>query len=184
MVISDEEAYKQYIDGKKDSADILVEKYGSVLTLYINGYLKNIHDSEDIMIEAFSLIFAKERPIKENGTFKAYLFKTARNLALRQKQKHKIPFFGLDELVFEPESDALAETEVIKTERDTNLYMAMNQLKAEYREALYLVYFENMSYSEAAKVMKKSEQQITNLVHRGKVSLKNILESGGFVYAD
>ena len=32
--------------------------------------------------------------------------------------------------------------------------------------------------------MKKTEQQVTKLVHRGKQSLKTILEREGFVYAD
>ena len=60
----------------------------------------------------------------------------------------------------------------------------LEQLKAEYREALYLVYFESMSYREAASVMRKTEQQITSLVYRGKQNLKTILEREGFVYAD
>ena len=41
-----------------------------------------------------------------------------------------------------------------------------------------------MSYRGAAAVMAKSEQQVTNLVHRGKQSLRTILEQEGFVYAD
>ena len=49
---------------------------------------------------------------------------------------------------------------------------------------MYLVYFEDMSYKEAAQVMGKSEQQMTNLVYRGKQSLKTILEREGFVYED
>ena len=57
-------------------------------------------------------------------------------------------------------------------------------LKPEYREALYLIYFEDLSYRSAATVVSKSEQQIKNLVYRGKQSLKTILEQGGFVYAD
>lgn len=61
---------------------------------------------------------------------------------------------------------------------------AMAKLKTEYREALYLVSLEGMSYWEAGKILGKSEQQITNLVHRGKKSLKIILEQEGFVYAD
>ena len=32
--------------------------------------------------------------------------------------------------------------------------------------------------------MGKKEQQITNLVHRGKPSLKTILERDGFTYAN
>ena len=57
-------------------------------------------------------------------------------------------------------------------------------LKAEYREALYLVYFENMGYRDAAMVMNRSEGQIAKLVYHGKQSLKAILEQEGFTYAD
>ena len=60
----------------------------------------------------------------------------------------------------------------------------LNALKPEYREALYLVYFEDMSYHMAAQVMNKNERQITNLIYRGKQSLKAILEKEGFQYAD
>lgn len=53
-MISDEIAYRRYLDGEEKAADTLVEKYGDALTLYINGYIKDIHESEDLMIEAFS----------------------------------------------------------------------------------------------------------------------------------
>ena len=64
------------------------------------------------------------------------------------------------------------------------LHGAMAKLKRTYREALYLVYFENMSYREAGQVLHKTEGQITNLVHRGKMRLRAILEEEGFVYYD
>ena len=72
-MISDEMAYWQYLDGKEESADILVERYGDALTYYINGYIHDIHESEDLMIEAFAQIFAKERPIDGKGSFRACL---------------------------------------------------------------------------------------------------------------
>lgn len=179
---SDEVVYQKYLNGEEKAADILIEKYGDALTLYINGYIKDIHEAEDLMIEAFAQIFAKERSIGENGCFKAYLYKTARNLALRHKQKRRIRFLHFEELPFEPQSEALADTELYRSEQNRQLYNGLEKLKAEYREALYLIYFENMSYRDAAAVMMKSEQQITNLVHRGKKSLRSILEQEGFVY--
>ncbi len=68
-IISDETVYRRYLDGEQNAADLLVEKYGDPLTLYINGYLKDMHEAEDLMIEAFSQIFAKERPITGEGSF-------------------------------------------------------------------------------------------------------------------
>ena len=162
----------------------MVEKYGDPLTLYINGYLKDMHEAEDLMIEAFSQIFAKERPITGPGAFQAYLYKTARNLTLRHRKKHRLSFLRFEELDFEPQSNELSDTELARKERNRQLYNGLEKLKAEYREALYLVYFEEMSYRNAAKVMNKSEGQITKLVYRGKQSLKAILEQEGFTYAD
>lgn len=183
-MISDEAAYRRYLCGEEKAADLLVERYGDALTLYINGYIKDIHEAEDLMIEAFSQIFAKERPLRGEGSFKAYLYKTARNLALRHKQKRRIIFLRMDELDFEPQSDSLADTALFRSERDRQLYAGLETLKAEYRETLYLVYFENLSYQDTAAIMGKTEQQVTKLVYRGKKSLKTILEQEGFIYAD
>lgn len=180
---TDESLYERYINGDEKAAEPLVEKYGDALTLYINGYVKDMHEAEDLMIEAFSRLFAKARPISGDGSFKAYLYKTARNLALRHKQKHRILFLHLEDLEFEPQSEALADTDLYRDERRKALTKALDTLKAEYREALYLVYFEEMSYRSAAAVMGKNEQQVTNLVYRGKQSLKTILEKEGFQYA-
>ena len=90
----------------------------------------------------------------------------------------------LDDLTFDLPSEELVDTKLRQTERERQLYEAMAKLKTEYREALYLVSLEGMSYREAGKILGKSEQQITNLVHRGKKSLKIILEQERFVYAD
>lgn len=183
-MISDETAYRRYLDGEEKAAELLVEKYGDALTLYINGYIKDIHEAEDLMIEAFSRIFAKERPIDGEGSFKAYLYKTARNLSLRHRKKHRFLFLSLDEPDFELQSEALPDTAFAAGERERALYDALDKLKAEYREALYLVYLADFSYRNAARIMGKSEAQITNLVHRGKRSLKTILEQEGFSYAN
>ena len=183
-MISDEAAYRRYLDGEEKAADLLVEKYCDPLTLYINGYLKDMHEAEDLMIEAFSQIFAKERPITGAGAFKAYLYKTARNLALRHRKKHRLSFLRFDELDFEPQSGVPADMELSRRERSRQLYDALEKLKAEYREALYLVYFDGMSDRSAATVMNQSKGQITKLVYRGKQNLKAILEQEGFTYAD
>lgn len=183
-MISDETAYGQYLRGERGAADLLVERYGNSLLLYINGYLKDPHEAEDLMIEAFARLFARERTITGDGAFKAYLYRTARNLALRHGQKCRLLFLRLDDLSFEPPSDVLADTALLRDERHRQLYAAMDRLKEKYREALYLVYFEQMRYAEAAKVMGKTEQQITKLVYRGKQSLKGLLEKEEFIYAD
>ena len=57
---------------------------------------------------------------------------------------------------------------------------AMNELKNEHRAVLILLYFEDMSYLQAGRVMNKTDAQINALAHRAKVALKKILEHNGY----
>ena len=45
--------------------------------------------------------------------------------------------------------------------------------------AVALVYFEGMSYDEAAKVMKKNKKQVDNLLYRAKAQLRSLIGKEG-----
>lgn len=180
---NDEALYRRSFGKDQSAAEKLVERYGDALTFYVNGYIHDIHDSEDIMIDAFALMFVKLRPVGRVGSFKAYLYKTARNLAVRHKKGRRI-FINIDDVAFELKNDDKAEADIIRNERDKQLYAALERLKNEYQEVLYLIYFQDMSYREAGAVMGKSQSQVTKLVYRGKQRLKSILEEEGFIYED
>ena len=181
-MIPDEELYRRWLSGDEEGLRALMERYGDRLTLYLDGYVRDLHEGEDLMIEAFALLFVRERPICGSGCFRAYLYKTARNLALRHLRRRRFRILPFEELPFEPVSDALTEDALLSGQRRQTLWNALTRLKPEYREALYLVYFDGLDYRSTARVMGKNEQQVTNLVHRGKQSLKKILEQEGFSY--
>ena len=179
--MTDEELYRRYLDGDEAGLSELMKKYGDALTLYINGYLGDVHEAEDLMIEVFSYLLTKRPSIRNRG-LKTYLYKAARNMALRHKSKRRAAF-SLEDLAREPEADTLIEEVMGNAERIRILHLCMQRLHADYREALYLTYFEEMSYAEAAEVMKKNVKQITNMVYRGKQSLRELLEKEGTVNA-
>ena len=146
--MTDETLYRRYLNGDEDALGALMERYGTKLTLYLDGYLCDLHEAEDLMIEVFSYLFAK-RPHIRDGGFRAYLYKAARHLALRHKSIRR-HHFCLDDLTKEPEGGKLVD-EVIRTkERNQILHLCMGELHPDYREALYLTYFEGMSYQQAA----------------------------------
>lgn len=180
-MISDEELYRQYLSGDETGLNELMRKYGDPLTLYINGYLHDIHEAEDLMIEVFSYLFTKKPRIRDGG-FRAYLYKAARHMALRHKNRRRL-HFCFDDLTKEPEAGKLVEEVVRTRERDQILHLCMGELKADYREALYLTYFEGMSYLQTAEVMGKSVKQITNMMYRGKERLRGLLEREGITNA-
>ena len=178
----DESLYRQYLSGDDAGLEALMKKFGDPLTLYICGYLHDVHEAEELMLDVFADLFTKKPKIRDGG-FKAYLFKAARHMALRHKSKRK-PLFSLDALTDEPDGRLLAE-EVIRTEeRNRILHLCMDGLNPSYREALYLIYFEDMSYAQAAKITGKTLKQITNMVYRGKESLRRRLEQEGITHAE
>ena len=177
----DESLYRQYLSGDDEGLNALMKKYGDPLTLYIDGYLHDVHEAEELMLDVFADLFTKKPRIRDGG-FKAYLYKAARHMALRHKSKRK-PLFSLDALTGEPDGRLLAE-EVIQTEeRNRVLHFCMGEMNPDYREVLYLTYFEDMSYAQAAEVTGKTVKQITNMVYRGKESLRRLLEREGITNA-
>ena len=102
----DESLYRQYLSGDDAGLEALMKKYGDPLTLYIDGYLHDVHEAEELMLDVFAYLFTKKPKIRDGG-FKAYLYKAARHMALRHKSKRK-PLFSLDELTGEPDGRLLA----------------------------------------------------------------------------
>ena len=140
-MICDGDFYRQYLNGDDAGLEALMEKYGDPLTVYLDGYLHDIHEAEELMLDVFAYLFTKKPRIREGG-FKAYLYKAARHMALRHKSKRKL-MFSLDALTEEPDGQQLA-----------------------------------------AEVTGKTVKQITNLVYRGKESLRKLLDREGLTNAE
>ena len=179
----DDELYGRFLTGDTGAYDALMLRYGDRLTLYLNGYLYDFQDAEDMMIEAFARIMVKKPKIGE-GNFKAYLFKTARNLVAHFHIKRtKYQVFSLDELELDPEGGTVPDSLVIDEERRKILKICMDRIDPEMKEALWLYYFEDLSYDEISSVMKINRKKTDNLLSRGKQRLKAELEKEGIKHA-
>ena len=49
--MTDTELYRRYLNGDEGALSELMARYGDALTIYIDGYLGDIHEAEDLMIE-------------------------------------------------------------------------------------------------------------------------------------
>lgn len=87
----------------------------------------------------------------------------------------------LENYLFEEDN---VERSYLREERKIAVHKALRKLKAEYRQVLYLIYFEGFSNSKAASAMKKSKHQLENLVYRARMSLRTELDKEGFVYEE
>ena len=168
--------YNDYLSGDAKALERLMEIYGDKLTLYINGYIKNLHDSEDLLIEVFAYLISKRPNIK--SSFESYIYKAARNHALmflRKAKRHILLTY--EEMNFCIENTF--EDDMWLAQRNRRLYECMERLPSTQKEALYLVYIEEMSYKDAAAILKKSAKQVDKLLQLGKKGLRLLLEREG-----
>lgn len=176
----DDTLYRTYLDGDEDGLRELIERYGTRLTFYIHRYIHDIHDAEDLMIDVFAYLSVKKPRIRK-GAFKAYIYKSAWHVALRFLAENKLrQCLSLDKIESEPQSEVRADDLAMTNELKGIMNLCLERLNPDYRQALYLVYFEQLRHAEAARVLNKSEKQVADLVYRGKKSLLKHLEREGF----
>ena len=184
--MSDDQLYQKYLAGDPSAGDELMLRYGNAVTAYLDGFLHSAEDAEDLMLDCFAAILVNKPRISE-GHFRAYLFKTARNKANHLwKLRFKRQEFSLDEELSEtlPAKGASPEEDVLKNERDVILERCLNRIAPQYREALWLFYFMDMSYAQAARVLNCSTKRIEDLLRNGKARLRLELEKEGITHAD
>lgn len=179
---SGETSYRRYISGDDEGLVEIIRDYKDGLILYLNGITGNISLAEEIMEDTFFRIAVKKPLFKGKSSFKTWLYSIARNSAIDEMRKNsRFSSFPIDDYKHIADEENI-ENEYIKEEQKIMLHKALNNLDADYRQILYLTYFEDFSVGESAVIMKKSKKQISNLLYRAKQALRNELEKGGFVY--
>ncbi len=172
-------------------------RYDSMLIAYLNSFLHNVEDAEDLMIDCFTVILADKPRIRE-GCFKAYLLKVAHHKACRfyrQRERRREVTFSAFELMQDGIPAACLQEEkqiaqgiakqlspeeaLLTKERDDTLKQCLSAIAPQYREALWLVYGNELSYEQAAKALGCTKKKINNLINNGKKALRLQLEKEG-----
>lgn len=185
MIETDEGVYKRYLE-KRGESDLLIllERHRESLALFLYGFVHNMDDAEELMMDTYAEIAAGGR-FSGKCSFKTWLFSIGKKKALMFLRKKKSGFYfeeTPDEGVKDEETSPL-EMDIFAKERNKQLFSAMENINEEYKTILILLYFEDMSMEEASKVMGKSRKQVYNLSDRGKKALRVELERMGFEYA-
>ena len=174
-------SYRRFLDGDNNGFVEIVRDYKDGLILYLNSFVNNLSAAEELAEDTFVRLGIKKPRFHEKSSFKTWLYTVGRNIAIdyvRKQSRHKA--ISLDNVSDIADIESL-EAFYIKEDEKIAVHRAMNKLKAEYRQVLWLVYFEGFSNKEIAKIMKKSVHNIETLTYRARQSLKSELDKEGFV---
>ena len=188
MYETDGQIYIRFLSENDDEAlEYLYDKYKNGLVLFLYGIVQNMDDAEELMMDTFAVLSSGtvRYKIKDGVSFKTWLYAIAKNQARMFLRKHthiiEIPDKDYESLS-EETSDNHPEQLMLEDERNVQLYRALDTLIPEYKQVIYLTYFEEMKPEEISRIMKKSKKQIYNLTARGKAALKEVLERMGYTW--
>ena len=178
-------SYRRFLDGDDKGLTEILRQYSDGLILYLNGIVNNISAAEELMEETFYKIITKKPKFNGKYTFKTWLYTIGRNVAIDYlRHNSKMCDISFDDLENYIEDENNLEKLYIIEERKIIVHRALKKLNSEYRQILWLVYFEGLSNVDVVVIMKKNARQIKNLVYRAKSALKSELEKEDFVYEE
>ena len=120
---------------------------------------------------------------KELSSFRTWLYTIGRNLAVDYIRKSAKTVAADPEAFDIPEYITPFDV-YIKEETRSQVISAVNRLSPAYRQILYLSYFEGFTTEQTARIIKKSNHNVSALLYRAKAALKSELVKEGFVYED
>lgn len=168
--------YRRFIEGDEEAFDEIMREYFDGLIFFINRYVSDIYAAEDIAIDVFAYVAANRKAYNFKVSLKTYLFMIGRSRALNYiKHRKRLAITALEDAEGLITERSAVEVSVLADEKKRQVNKVLSQLPDAMRLAVHLVYFEELSYEEAARVMKKNKKQIDNLLYRAKSLLRSEL---------
>ena len=173
-------SYRRFLDGDESAFNDIMKELFRGLVFFIDRYVHDTHAAEDIAIDTFSDLVVHRHRYNFRVTLKTYLYMVGRSRALDYvKHRRVIDFVELSEAKDLTDEGQALEEIVLADERKRAVNAAIANLPEDMRVAVHLIYFEDMTYEEAAKIMKKNRKQVDNLLYRAKKELRIILGEDG-----
>ncbi len=129
--------------------------------------------SEDCIQDLFATLWVARQQLSPVKSIKFYLFTSYRRLILQHQKKQQKT---LNRLFYQPDIVFSSEEIIVRAEVDQatahNLLTLLNSLPKRQKEALYLRYYEDLSFAEVAHLMDVSYQSVLNYIQRALTNIR------------
>ena len=173
-------SYRRFLNGDESAFEEIMLTYRDGLTHFIDGFVHDIMTAEDIAIDVFTYLLTDPDKYNFSTSLKTYLYMLGRSRALDhlKRRKRRAIVDPADVEAELADRDSLEQT-VLADERSRMVNRALMQLPEKMRNVVYLIFFEELSYEDTAKVLKINKKQVDNLLYRAKSQLRTIIGEGG-----
>ncbi len=185
---SDGRLVAQAKQGDTDAFAELVRRCQEKIYYTILALTKNQQDASDLAQEAFMQAFKSLRSFRQRSSFYTWVYRIAVNLTLNFLKRRKRE--DAQEVLDESQSTGNGEVDhslspegrSLKKELSEKMQTAIDSLPLSYRASFTLVVFQEMTHSQAARILGCSENTVSWRMHKARkmlqARLKPYLEGG------
>lgn len=152
--------------------ELMTAHYNTLLRIAVQ-HTGNRPEAEDIVQETFLRLLESGREFRDSEHAKAFLIRAVINRCrdyLRSARHRRN--ISLTEAA---ESGLPAEGQGIPGGEVREVLDAVRRLRPEYRDVIYLYYYENYSIKEIASILRKSSNTVSSWLTRARKELKEVL---------
>jgi len=135
-------------------------------------------EAEDVLQTSYLKILDGRARFDGRSSFRTWLFGIVRRTAAEARRRERfgrwLSLVGLSAVLGDGKPDAA--TALVRSEASRRLELALGKLPPHQREALHLVFYQDMTIAQAAEVLGVSLGTARTHYERGKAGLRRILE--------
>nr|WP_314491333.1 sigma-70 family RNA polymerase sigma factor [uncultured Chryseobacterium sp.] len=167
-----EEYFKLAKKQDRRAQKALYEMFSAKMLAVANSYTNNIHDAEDILLNAFLKCFTKIEDCKEWKSFPYWLRKIVVNDSITFVRKNKNILYA--DIETAPD---YAEDEIDERLEGINLNEIFSQMPPGYRLIFNLYVFEDKKHQEIAEILNISEGTSKSQLSKAKKWIADYLKA-------
>ena len=179
----EKELIKAAKEGNPNAFEQLAEKYYTKIYNYALRVLKNEQDAFDASQDALIKAYLNIKKFKEEANFFTWLFRitvnTCNDYHKKNKKRSTLSLSDSHEeskttLQIEDKTQNIEE-QILKAERKSLLYKAIDTLPEIHRQMIFLRDIENFTYEEIAEITNLPLGTLKSKISRARIKLKELL---------
>lgn len=154
--------------GDIQAMETLFWRYADAILAYATRLLGNRTDAEEVLSEVFLRAFEGCMGYRAEGTFKAWLFRIARNCCIDRLRQPRL-------LRLEEVGEPMQEEDASDVELRMAVQRALKRLPEEYQTVLLLCDVEEFTAKETAEILRRSVPSVKGMLYRARAALRDAL---------
>lgn len=174
--MSDEALFRAYRQGDAAAFELLYRRYRQSLYLFLLRSCDSAADADELYQDAWSRVISAANPFGD-GSFKAYLFRVARNLRIDRMRRDRLKPVS-DDQALRRQVDPTASPEQLANDADCaeRLKHGLAGLPGEQRDAFLLKEEGGFTLEQIAKLVDVGRETVKSRLRYALKQLRQLLE--------